>query len=400
MLLAAVFGPRASAHTPSPASGETGPAMLSSAADRNKALTCKGDLDGSRQTPVLLVPGTSLTPMENWGPTYRPVLLGRGYPVCMVALPAMATKDIQVNIEYVATAIEKMAARAGRKISMIGVSQGGLLSVAALRTWPQLGKYVDDVIGLAGVYDRGSRALVKHCKQACLPVLRQMSPGSAFLTALHRRPLPKGPSFTNIGTEGDQTVTPQPSANWMPGAKSIMVQDACPWRDVAEPQHAMMLGDSVALQLVLDALEHDGVASPGRLPFTACWKRTYAGFDLDDLLDHANHKAQLAKKTKAEPALFCRSQRSCRDPELRGRAISTARYTIGRKWITIRAHVQVPGRIRVVVGKRVIDRAVSPGLVTLRVRRPAGAAEIVVETRPQYFTAWAVEATKSILGRP
>jgi hypothetical protein len=272
--------------------------------------------------------------------------------------------------------------------------------VAALRTWPELGRYVDDVIGLAGVYDRGSQALVKSCRRACLPVLRQMLPGSAFLTALHRRPLPDGPSFTNIGTKGDQTVTPQPRANQLRGATSITVQDVCPWRSVAKPEHAMMLGDAVAFELALDALGHDGVADPDRLRRWVCFQGTYSGFDLDDLLSHPGHKAQLADTTKTEPALFCRSRRSCHDAALRGRAIGAARYTIGRNWITVRTHVRLPGRIRVVVGDRVIVRKVSAGKVTLRVRRPAGPVQIVVQTRPKYFTAWAVEATKSILGRP
>ncbi len=195
-LLTALPAPRSAAQAArgpggqSDPSGVAGPAMLSSAADRAHALSCKGDLAGSSRTPVLLVPGTGTTPMEIWGRTYRPVLLRRGYPVCLVRVPAVGTDDVQVNIEYVATAVRRMSERAGRKISMIGVSQGGLLSVAALRTWPSLGRLVDDVIGLVGVYDRGSQALVERCQRACLPVLRQMSPGSAYLTALHRRPLP------------------------------------------------------------------------------------------------------------------------------------------------------------------------------------------------------------------
>ena len=399
LALFALPGPSASAQTASSPGGTSGPAMLSPAADRADALSCTGDLTGARRTPVLLVPGTGMTPIENWGPTYRPVLLNRGYPVCMVRLPALATRDVQVNVEYVATAIRTMSRRAGRRISTIGVSQGGLLPIAALRTWPDLRRYVDDVIGLASVYDRGSEAVAKGCRDRCLPALHQLATGSRYLTALGRRPLPEGPSYTNIGAKGDHTVTPQPKANQLPGATSIMVQDACPWHTVPEPQHAMLLGDAVALELTLDALEHDGVASPSRLRRSVCWQRTYAGFDLDDLLSHANHKAQFAKETRTEPALFCRNRPSCRDPLLRGRALGAVRYSIGRDRITIRTRARVPGRVKAVVGGRAIVKTVRPGKVTLRVPRPAATSRLVISTRPRYYTAWAAESRKSIRGR-
>ncbi len=133
-----------------------------------------------------------------------------------------------------------------------------------------------------------------------------------------------------------------------------MVQDVCPGRRVPEPQHAMMLGDAVALQLALDALEHRGPASAARLWRVVCWQGSYAGFDPDDLRSHEDHTAELAAKTMTEPALFCRDLRSCRDPELRGRAISATRYTIGWDRITIRTRVKLPGRIKVVGGTRVI----------------------------------------------
>jgi triacylglycerol lipase len=219
LLLTVPSMPHASANKTGNSSEGPGPAMLSPRADRLDALSCSGDLDDARHAPVLLVPGTTLTPEQNWGPTYRPVLLDRGHAVCMVRLPAYATRDVQANIEYVATAIRTMAARASRKISIIGGSQGALLPQVALRTWPDLPAHVDDVIGVAGVYDRGSEELVRRCRSTCLPVLHQMATGSAFLSAIGRRPLPGGPSYTNIGTRGDQTVTPQPARTGSPAPR-------------------------------------------------------------------------------------------------------------------------------------------------------------------------------------
>lgn len=374
-----------------------GPAMLSPAADRVDALTCSGDLDKAKRPPVLLVPGTSLTPTENWNPTYRPVLLKRGHAVCMVRLPVYATKDMQANIEYVATAIKLMAERSSRKISTIGDSQGALLPQAALRTWPALAKDVADVIGIGGVYDRGSKALVDRCRKACIPVLHQMATGSSFLAAMKRRPLPDGPSYTNIGTRGDQTVTPQPSANQVPGATSIMVQDACPWHSVPEPEHTMIIGDSVALALALDALDHEGPASTRRLSFGVCWRGSYPEFDLDDLLRRKTNKV-LAKQLTREPVLYCRDRRSCDDAEQRGYLLSTPHVTVGRDTITVRARALLPGRVRVAVGGRAVVKSVEPGAVTIRLHRPSGKGQVVVATRSRFYTAWAVEATRLLAG--
>jgi triacylglycerol lipase len=165
------------------------------------------------RTSVLLVHGTAVAPEENWGPTYLPVLLDRGHAACTVRLPDYATRDVQANTEYVVTAIRAMAAASSRRISIIGHSQGALLSHTALRMWSDLSPHVDDVIGLAGVYDRGSQDIAARCQSRCPRVLHQLAPGSAFLQDIARRALPTGPAYTNIGTIGDSTVTPQPAAH-------------------------------------------------------------------------------------------------------------------------------------------------------------------------------------------
>jgi hypothetical protein len=281
---------------------------------RAGSLTCTGDLAGAARTPVLLVPGTGLTPRENWGPTYLPVLRKRGQPVCLVRLPAFGTLDVQRNTAYVAAAIRSMALRAGRQISIIGHSQGAFLPRVALRTWPELAKHVDDVIGLAGVYDHGSREVARRCVRECMPVLHQLATGSAFLGAISRWRLPAGPSYTNIGAKGDQTVTPQPLANHQPGAASVMVQDVCPGHVVPEPQHAMIAGDAVALALVLDALDHPGAAAGRRISRLTCYSGQYASFDEDAFFAAAAAVAsrRIAAPVATEPAVWCRYRVGCR----------------------------------------------------------------------------------------
>ncbi len=372
-----------------------GPAMLTSRSHRVESLACIGDLDGSPRPPVLLIPGTGQSPENNWGPTYLPVLRERGHSVCSVRLPVNGTRDVQANAEYVATAIRTMARRTDRQISTVGHSQGALLPMAALRTWPDLVAHVDDVIGLAGVYDRGSEDLDERCERRCVPVLHQLAAGSAYLRDLARRPLPAGPSYTNIGALGDETVTPQPFANVQAGATSITVQGVCPRHQVPAPEHAMIIGDAVALELVLDALDHSGTAAAHRIDPATCAKQEYPGFDLLDYLGAAlGPRPKVADPVAREPALYCRHRPSCSSPRLRGFVLDHPRITVGRHRVTVRAGVELPGRVRLrLAGRRLVAR-VQPGPVVLTIARPARRGRLFVETRPKYYTAWAAEARR------
>jgi len=383
-----------------PESEGPGPALLTPRSARTNALTCYGILDDAERPPVLLIPGTAVTASENWAPTYLPVLLDRGHGVCTIDLPDYATRDVQANSEFVATAIRTMTARAMRKLSIAGHSQGAFLAHVALRTWPDLSAHVEDVIGLAGVYDHGSERLADRCELRCTPVLHQLATGSRYLSHISKRWLPTGPSYTNIGTLGDLTVTPQPAANEQPGATSILVQDVCPGRTLPISEHAMIAGDSAALALTLDALDHDGTASLSRVDPAVCETGEYPEFNsVQYLAVTALTGLRAGTSSEAEPTLYCRSRPTCRYPRLRGFLTRNPRYTIARTQVTIRIRVQLPGRIKIVLGRRIIKRTVQPGPVTLRIRRPAKRAQLVVKTRPRHYTAWAAEDTRWVRAR-
>jgi hypothetical protein len=113
-----------------------GPALSVPAAQLAAAFTCKGDLAGAAATPVLLVPGTTLTPQSNFSWNYERAFDARGIPRCTIELPQAATGDIQIAGEYVASATRQMHDRAGRRISMLGFSQGGMVPRWAFRFWP------------------------------------------------------------------------------------------------------------------------------------------------------------------------------------------------------------------------------------------------------------------------
>lgn len=174
---------------------------------------CSGTVARSPRRPVLLVHGTGVTAKENWSFGYEKVLAERGHGVCTVTLPNRAYGDVQRSVEYVVTAIREIHRRAGRRLSIIGHSQGAFLPTFALRVWPDLAPMVEDFVGLSGVYaDR-----VDLCDgRSCVPAFWQADRRSRFWRALLRHRLADRPSYTAIGTLYDEIVRPQPQANSLP----------------------------------------------------------------------------------------------------------------------------------------------------------------------------------------
>ncbi len=367
--------------------------MTSSEKGRAKSLRCTGDPAGPGPVPVLLVHGTALTALENWGSSYFPALLAEGHAVCTVSLPEISTGDLQRSIEYVATAIRTFNDTAGRPISVLGHSQGAFLPRIALKVWPDLAARVDDVIGLAGVYERGSEALVPRCADECVVAMRQMATGSKLLRALNRRPLPEGPSYTNIGTLNDGTVTPQPAANKQRGAKAIEIQDVCPGREIPISEHGLIIGDAVAKALVDDALGHRGPAKARRVPTATCNEVFYPTFAPNPFLEAAPFiKGRLHDTTPTEVGLRCHLRQNCADAKARGRLVESLRRTVTPKAIIWRGAVPLDGHVRVSTRGSSIVRRVRPGDLRLRVKRPAGRGVMVLETRPDRYSVWARES--------
>ena len=68
---------------------------------------CNMDLRDAQRPPVLLVPGTTLTPDVNYGWNYVPALDAMGWPVCTVEMPESALADIQLSAEHIEYAIRE-----------------------------------------------------------------------------------------------------------------------------------------------------------------------------------------------------------------------------------------------------------------------------------------------------
>lgn len=286
------------------------------AADTATALHC-GNLSASRG-PVLLIHGTGATAAENWSWGYQPALTKAGFGVCTIDLPERGKLDVQVSADHVVQAIRSIYDATGRKVSVVGHSQGGLHPVWVTRFFPDLRHKVDDSIGLAAPYS-GTLTAELDCPDgsaSCSETTWQFQPDSNFLAALQRDPLPSGPSYTSIGSRTDEIVLPAPQATRLPGAVNIMVQDVCPARPV---DHYTIAGDGAVYELVLDALTHAGPANPRRLSLLACTKPFVPGVDLATLLQVLPTLVQgqltSGRQSAQEPPLRCYAQE---DPQACG----------------------------------------------------------------------------------
>ncbi len=126
-----------------------GPVLSVPEAVLAESLSCSGDLAGAGRAPVLLVPGTWVTPDEQYGWNYMRAFAALGWPNCTVTTPEHAMGDMQIAGEYVVHAIRTMYQRSGRTIAILGGSQGGSLPRWALRFWPDTRSMVEEHVGLA-----------------------------------------------------------------------------------------------------------------------------------------------------------------------------------------------------------------------------------------------------------
>src|SRR5687767_7508498 len=73
-----------------------GPALSPSAAQLQASLECSAGLSTAVTEPVLLVPGTGVTPEKNFDWNWVPALDALGREWCKVEVPGAAMADIQV----------------------------------------------------------------------------------------------------------------------------------------------------------------------------------------------------------------------------------------------------------------------------------------------------------------
>lgn len=275
----------------------------------DRALECGPGVRGADRSPVILVHGTGSTPEESFSFGYADVLPEHGFPVCTVRLPQRALADQQRSAQYVVHAIREVSARSGRKVSLLGHSQGGALAAYAPYFWLDIPAKVQDVIGLASTY-RGTSRANSSCEDGrCSVTSWHFRLGSALNRAFLAQPQPAGPSFTSIASEQDEVVTPSPEASRLEGASNVVVQDLCPGRPV---DHYSIVDDAVPFAVALDALSHPGPADTARFDPATCAQLAIPGSDVPRTattgpLAIANSAIALstAPEVDSEPPLVC-----------------------------------------------------------------------------------------------
>lgn len=233
-------------------------------------LVC-GEFKNQQGDVVLLVHGTFTHGEEQYNWSYKPLLEAEGYDVCTVTYPDRGFDDMQITVEYTVYAIRKIHNMTGRRVDVIGHSQGVMHPRWALAWWSDIPGIVDDMVGLAG--PNHGTAIVPSALTGVLPLLLppsvyQFTQDSEFVAALNRDDeTPGDVDYTNIYTMFDELVQPfgpVPTAALdfglsNPKVSNTLVQDVCIGRIV---DHVTIgLTDAFTFRLVLDALANSGPAN-------------------------------------------------------------------------------------------------------------------------------------------
>jgi len=276
--------------------------------DLRASFECNMDLRLAQRPPVLLVPGTTLLPDENFAWNYVPALDAMGWPVCTVELPERALANIQLSAEHIAYAIREAYRLSGFRVQIIGFSQGGMAPRWALRFSPDTRRKVEELISLSGSH-HGAIGADLFCGPfatpdpngvvGCEAALWQQATTSAFITALNAgyETVPEV-DYSAIYTLFDdvlfENASPAPTSALNDVAANVVnvtLQDVCP----ANTANHRAIGtfDPVGWAIALDALTHTGPANlarildgnaPGASPI--CAETVMPGVDPSTLADN------------------------------------------------------------------------------------------------------------------
>jgi hypothetical protein len=301
-----------------------GPRLTAPRAKLRGALQCTDELGRAARKPVLLIPGTTATPRENYSWNWEPALTAADVPWCALLVPHHSMDDIQVAAEYIVHAIRRMHRVSGRRIAIMGQSQGGMSPRWVLRFWPAIRGMVDDLIGFAPS-NHGARFFDAACFYECAPSPWQQRTDSEFIRALNspRQTFP-GISYTNVYSHTDEVATPNSDDTGVSSLHggggriaNVAIQDVCPL-DLNE-HIAIGTWDPVAHALAIDALEHRGPARPARVDSAVCAETFMPGVDpvgfpsgLASLTAVITLQSATYPRTRAEPRLACYARPACR----------------------------------------------------------------------------------------
>ncbi|MFE3060279.1 esterase/lipase family protein [Nocardia sp. NPDC059239] len=241
------------------------------------SVSCTANARGADRNVVLFVPGTGFTPQEDYGLNWFQAMDRLGWAYCSVTEPDHALGDAQIAAEYVVNAIRYVYGISGRKVDVIGHSQGGTEPRFALRFWPDLRALVEKYVGLAAT-NHGSVIADATCNGllGCAPAVWQQTTGSNYVSAMNSgQETFAGISYTDVYTHTDEVVQPNLDSHGSSSLRTgdgeitnVAVQDICPF-DIAG-HIGVGTSDPVAYAIVIDALTHSGPADPVRVSREDC----------------------------------------------------------------------------------------------------------------------------------
>jgi triacylglycerol lipase len=215
--------------------------------------------------PVILVHGTFGDMTVTWN-TVAPELRERGFCVWALDYGNRGTGPIDASADQLVAFIDQVRATTGAaKVSLLGHSQGGMLSryVAIRRGRIDV---IDDIVGFAPSSHGTTSPLAGPAGLFGCTACAEQQAGSAFMRKVNEPP-PEAPGpawYTVLSSKYDEVVTPyQSQALAGDRVTNVVLQDKCP----ADPfEHVLIAGEPVALQWAINALEQPGAADPGFQP--------------------------------------------------------------------------------------------------------------------------------------
>ena len=217
-------------------------------------------------------------------------------------------------------AIRAMNAATGRRVDVLGHSQGGMVPRWALRFWPDTRAMVDDQIGMAPS-NHGTDSAVAALQRSRRLLRRRLAAGQRL--GVHQGPELLPGDIRRDRLHGDLHQDghgghPEPdetgSSSLRPGdgpnITNVAIQDVCP-PDVSD-HLAIGTTSNTAYALVIDAMDNPGPADPARVPIATCAITADAGgrpahlpADAADAATAPANSYATAPRLAAEPPLAC-----------------------------------------------------------------------------------------------
>ncbi|KAK0534886.1 hypothetical protein OC834_001733 [Tilletia horrida] len=314
LLAFALLGASQAATVPIPAPPTSDPALVTPQATLDANIQCPGLSGGyaAAKNPILLVPGTGNTGSESFDSNYVILTRNLGYQPCYISPPPFMLNDSQINAEYVVNAVSRLNAASGKKIPVLGWSQGNLIIQWALTFFPSTVGKVDRFVSFAGDF-RGTvlAYLLDAQPLGIAPSIWQQSTLSAYLTALRNAGgLTAKVPTTSIYSVTDEIVQPQiggPAieSSYLFGslATNVKVQDYCPLLLV---EHSQELFNAFTYAVAKAALQSPtGKAEAGSFTSASCSLGFPPGLGLGDQLVAPTIIVQAATHIIAGPRVPC-----------------------------------------------------------------------------------------------